>query len=171
MGKKSNKPGVDRATKFVYDFSEGDASQKSLLGGKGANLAEMTNLGLPVPPGFTITTEACNAYYAAGKQLPPGLWVVDLPDGADGARVVDAMGGAFPELANNPQRVAGRQRAPGRQAGWAGPPAHPGRAPLPAPRPGPARRPACLAGPAPRPPQTRAGSYSRRPRARCKRVC
>ena len=44
--------------KYVYDFSEGDKSMKDLLGGKGANLAEMTKLGLPVPPGFTITTEA-----------------------------------------------------------------------------------------------------------------
>ncbi|HTE65215.1 MAG TPA: pyruvate, phosphate dikinase [Candidatus Binatia bacterium] len=47
---------------------------RALLGGKGAGLAEMTKAGLPVPPGFTITTEACNAYYAAGKELPPGLW-------------------------------------------------------------------------------------------------
>jgi pyruvate,orthophosphate dikinase len=45
--------------KFVYDFTEGNKDLKDLLGGKGANLAEMTNLGLPVPPGFTITTEAC----------------------------------------------------------------------------------------------------------------
>jgi pyruvate, orthophosphate dikinase len=60
-------------TKWVYDFSEGDASQKFLLGGKGANLAEMTNLGLPVPPGFTITTEACNAFREAGSQFPNGL--------------------------------------------------------------------------------------------------
>ncbi len=60
-------------TKWVYDFSEGDASHKNLLGGKGANLAEMTNLGLPVPPGFTITTEACNAYRAAGRDWPNGL--------------------------------------------------------------------------------------------------
>ncbi|MDQ3783577.1 MAG: pyruvate, phosphate dikinase [Actinomycetota bacterium] len=59
--------------KWVYDFSEGDASQKNLLGGKGANLAEMTNLGLPVPPGFTITTEACNAYRKAGQDFPEGL--------------------------------------------------------------------------------------------------
>ena len=58
--------------KWVYDFSEGDASQKYLLGGKGANLAEMTNLGLPVPPGFTITTEACNAYREAGSASPTG---------------------------------------------------------------------------------------------------
>ncbi|MGZ4554190.1 MAG: pyruvate, phosphate dikinase, partial [Mycobacteriaceae bacterium] len=50
--------------KYVYDFSEGDKDQKALLGGKGANLAEMTNLGLPVPPGFTITTEACREFLA-----------------------------------------------------------------------------------------------------------
>ncbi|WP_432108313.1 pyruvate, phosphate dikinase [Streptomyces sp. AA1529] len=52
--------------KFVYDFSEGNKDLKDLLGGKGANLAEMTNLGLPVPPGFTITTEACKAYLDSG---------------------------------------------------------------------------------------------------------
>src|SRR6201990_993651 len=55
------------ATKWVYDFSEGNRDQKDLLGGKGANLAEMTNLGLPVPPGFTITTEACKAYLVTGS--------------------------------------------------------------------------------------------------------
>ncbi|MGH2828694.1 MAG: pyruvate, phosphate dikinase [Actinomycetota bacterium] len=59
--------------KWVYDFEEGNASQKHLLGGKGANLAEMTNLGLPVPPGFTITTEACNDYREAGQEFPEGL--------------------------------------------------------------------------------------------------
>jgi len=53
-------------TKYVYDFSEGNRDMKDLLGGKGANLAEMTNLGLPVPAGFTITTEACNAYMETG---------------------------------------------------------------------------------------------------------
>ena len=53
--------------KYVYDFSEGDKSMKDLLGGKGANLAEMTKLGLPVPPGFTITTEACRVYLHDGK--------------------------------------------------------------------------------------------------------
>jgi pyruvate,orthophosphate dikinase len=57
---------------YVYDFTEGDKDQKDLLGGKGANLAEMTNLGLPVPPGFTISTEACRAYLEAGD-LPAGL--------------------------------------------------------------------------------------------------
>jgi pyruvate,orthophosphate dikinase len=54
------------ATKWVYDFSEGSKDQKDLLGGKGANLAEMTNLGLPVPPGFTITTDACRHYLERG---------------------------------------------------------------------------------------------------------
>ncbi len=58
--------------KYVYDFAEGNKDQKDLLGGKGANLAEMTNLGLPVPPGFTITTTACQAYLATGKE-PAGL--------------------------------------------------------------------------------------------------
>src|SRR5687768_7055795 len=73
MPRKSRKVSVERSTKYVYDFSEGNASQKSLLGGKGANLAEMTNLGLPVPPGFTITTEACNAYREQGQAFPDGL--------------------------------------------------------------------------------------------------
>jgi pyruvate,orthophosphate dikinase len=59
--------------KYVYAFREGNRDQKFLLGGKGANLAEMTSLGLPVPPGFTITTEACNAYMAAGNAMPDGL--------------------------------------------------------------------------------------------------
>ena len=61
------------ATKRVYLFEEGDKSMRDLLGGKGANLAEMSNIGLPVPPGFTITTDTCNEYYANGKQLPAGL--------------------------------------------------------------------------------------------------
>jgi pyruvate,orthophosphate dikinase len=58
--------------KYVYDFAEGNKDLKDLLGGKGANLAEMTNLGLPVPPGFTITTEACQSYLKSGRP-PEGL--------------------------------------------------------------------------------------------------
>ena len=54
--------------KYVYDFTEGNRDLKDLLGGKGANLAEMTNLGLPVPPGFTITTEACKVYLESGEE-------------------------------------------------------------------------------------------------------
>ena len=64
-------------TKWVYTFgdgaAEGRAGDKNLLGGKGANLAEMCSLGLPVPPGFTITTEVCNAFYASGRTYPAGL--------------------------------------------------------------------------------------------------
>ena len=64
-------------TKWVYDFgggaSDGDASMKNLLGGKGANLAEMSNLDLPVPPGFTITTEVCTVYYELKRRYPEGL--------------------------------------------------------------------------------------------------
>ena len=59
-----------RARKYVYAFEEGSQEQKYLLGGKGANLAEMTNIGLPVPPGFTISTDACKAYMAAGDTAP-----------------------------------------------------------------------------------------------------
>ncbi len=60
-------------TKYVYDFEEGNKDMKYLLGGKGANLAEMTNMGLPVPHGFTVTCEACNAYRAAGRKFPDGM--------------------------------------------------------------------------------------------------
>jgi pyruvate, orthophosphate dikinase len=61
------------ADKYVYDFQEGNRDMKNLLGGKGANLAEMTNMGLPVPHGFTVTCEACNAYRAAGRHFPDGM--------------------------------------------------------------------------------------------------
>ena len=61
-------PAPRQSAKYVYDFAEGNKDLKDLLGGKGANLAEMTNLGLPVPPGFTITTEACRAYLATGER-------------------------------------------------------------------------------------------------------
>ncbi len=66
------------AKRYIYAWgggrAEGDASMRDLLGGKGAGLAEMTSAGLPVPAGFTITTEACNDYFAAGEELPAGLW-------------------------------------------------------------------------------------------------
>ena len=66
------------AKRYIYAWgdgrAEGNGGMKDLLGGKGAGLAEMTNAGLPTPPGFTITTEACNDYFAAGKRLPDGLW-------------------------------------------------------------------------------------------------
>ncbi|MEG1551797.1 MAG: PEP/pyruvate-binding domain-containing protein, partial [Oscillospiraceae bacterium] len=59
--------------KYVYLFSEGNGSMKELLGGKGANLAEMTNLGMPVPQGFTISTEACTKYYEDGETISPEI--------------------------------------------------------------------------------------------------
>ncbi|MDX9912245.1 MAG: pyruvate, phosphate dikinase [Phycisphaerales bacterium] len=73
----ATKPTKPKAGKMVYYFgksrTEGDATLKDLLGGKGANLADMTSIGLPVPPGFTITTDACAKYYEGGKRLPHGL--------------------------------------------------------------------------------------------------
>ena len=65
---------VQSTKKLVYRFDEGDAGMRELLGGKGANLCEMSQLGLPVPPGFIITTEACLDYYSRDRQLPAGLW-------------------------------------------------------------------------------------------------
>jgi len=66
------------AKRYIYAFgggnADGNGEMKGLLGGKGAGLAEMTRAGLPVPPGFTITTEACNDYFSAGEKLPDGLW-------------------------------------------------------------------------------------------------
>ena len=60
--------------KYVYMFPEGNGSMRELLGGKGANLAEMTGLGMPVPQGFTITTEACTRYYEDGKVIAANNW-------------------------------------------------------------------------------------------------
>nr|MBF6590919.1 pyruvate, phosphate dikinase [Ktedonobacterales bacterium] len=93
--------------KWVYLFSEGNASMRDLLGGKGAGVAEMTNAGMPVPPGFTITTEACNTYYEEGKRLPPGLWDQVLA----ALRVVEAqMGKRFGDK-DNPLLVSVRSGA------------------------------------------------------------
>src|SRR5205085_5578431 len=61
-------------TKWVYLFSEGSKDMRDLLGGKGAGVAEMTRAGMPVPPGLTITTEACRKYYELHREFPQGLW-------------------------------------------------------------------------------------------------
>ena len=87
--------------RYIYAWGEGTAEgngkMKDLLGGKGAGLAEMTLAGLPTPPGFTITTEACNDYFAAGKQLPEGLW----QDVLDAMREVERRSGkGFGDPAN-----------------------------------------------------------------------
>ena len=80
---------------YVYDFADGNKDMKDLLGGKGANLAEMTRLGLPVPPGFTITTEACRAYLAAGAE-PAGAARRGRRPPAPGSRRPWASGSATP---------------------------------------------------------------------------
>ena len=94
--------------KWVYDFEEGDASQKNLLGGKGANLAEMTNLGLPVPPGFTITTKACNAFREEGQQFPEGL----LDEVAEHRKKLEERMGRQIGDPNDPLLVSVRSGAP-----------------------------------------------------------
>jgi pyruvate,orthophosphate dikinase len=93
--------------KWVYLFTEGNAKMRDLLGGKGAGVAEMTNAGLPVPPGFTITTEACNAYYASGKQFPPGMWDQALA----ALRIVEEQIGRRLGDAQNPLLVSVRSGA------------------------------------------------------------
>jgi pyruvate,orthophosphate dikinase len=82
---------------FVYFFGEGTKDMKKLLGGKGANLSEMTNIGLPVPPGFTITTETCNLFYELGKKWPEGLWEQVL---SNLERLENKMGMKFNDLVN-----------------------------------------------------------------------
>ena len=93
--------------KFVYEFSEGDASMKNLLGGKGANLAEMTGLGMPVPPGFTITTEACTQYYADGETINDDIKAEIL---SYVAKLEQSIGKKFGDL-DNPLLVSVRSGA------------------------------------------------------------
>lgn len=92
---------VARVKKYVYFFGEGKAEgrgdMKALLGGKGAGLAEMTNLGIPVPPGFTITTEACNEFFRHKQKDPPGMWDQVLK-GLE--RVEKIMGARFGDRTN-----------------------------------------------------------------------
>jgi len=97
--------------KYVYLFADGQAegagNMKDLLGGKGAGLAEMTNAGLPVPPGFSITTEACTAYYSTGEKFPEGMWEEAL---AALAKVERATGKKFGGV-ENPLLVSVRSGA------------------------------------------------------------
>ena len=99
------------AKRYIFAWgagtAEGDATMRDLLGGKGAGLAEMTSAGLPVPPGFTITTEACNDYFAAGEQLPAGLW----DDVLAAVREVEARTGKGFGDAANPLLVSVRSGA------------------------------------------------------------
>jgi pyruvate,orthophosphate dikinase len=99
------------STKYVYFFggntADGDASQKNLLGGKGANLAEMCRVGLPVPAGFTLTTEVCNYFYDHGKQYPPEL----KAQVADAMKKTEEVMGAKFGDAKNPLLVSCRSGA------------------------------------------------------------
>ncbi|MDY2835167.1 MAG: pyruvate, phosphate dikinase, partial [Candidatus Aphodomonas sp.] len=95
------------ATKYVYLFNEGNANMRELLGGKGANLAEMTNIGLPVPYGFTITTEACTRYYEDGKTIADEI-VKQIYDAL--AVVEEKAGKKFGDL-ENPYLVSVRSGA------------------------------------------------------------
>ncbi len=95
------------AKKYVYSFKEGSKEMKSLLGGKGSNLAEMTNLGLPVPPGFTITTEACLRFYDEGEQLWPEL----LEEVYEHLREVEELTGKKFSDTENPLLVSVRSGA------------------------------------------------------------
>ena len=106
---------MQKPDKFVYFFaageSEGNASMKNILGGKGANLAEMTSLGLPVPPGFTISTEICSHFYENGGNLPE--WVRPAAETAL-ARVEKKIGKKFGDV-KNPLLVSVRS---GARASW-----------------------------------------------------
>jgi pyruvate,orthophosphate dikinase len=93
--------------KYVYMFEEGNARMRDLLGGKGANLAEMTNIGLNVPAGFTVTTEACREYYAGGSGFPAGLWEEILP----AVQKVEAVSGKKFGDPQNPLLVSVRSGA------------------------------------------------------------
>jgi len=95
------------ATKWVYLFEEGSATMRSLLGGKGAGCAEMTRAGLPVPSGFTITTEACNAFYSSGKRFPDGMWEQAL----EALKTVEQKTGKKLGDASNPLLVSVRSGA------------------------------------------------------------
>jgi len=92
---------------WVYLFSQGNADMKHLLGGKGAGIAEMMRIGLPVPPGFTITTEACNEYFARGQKFPPGLWTQVL----SALQTVEKQSGRRFGSANHPLLVSVRSGA------------------------------------------------------------
>lgn len=112
MTQQITRSGLDEAVKqsprkWVYLFSEGNAKMRDLLGGKGAGVSEMTNAGLPVPPGFTITTEACNAYYDSEKHFPQGMWEQTLAS----LKIVEQQTGKNFGKAENPLLVSVRSGA------------------------------------------------------------
>src|SRR5919201_2701891 len=98
---------VATKTKWVFLFGEGSKEMRDLLGGKGAGVAEMTRAGMPVPPGFTISTEACRQYYAAGRKFPNGMWEQAL----EALKDVESKAGKGFGDANNPLLVSVRSGA------------------------------------------------------------
>src|SRR5215203_5388850 len=100
-------PVIATDRKWVFLFEEGDANQRDLLGGKGAGLSGMARAGLPVPPGFTITTEACNAYFDSGDQFPDGMWEQSL----EALKVVEQRAGKGFGDPKNPLLVSVRSGA------------------------------------------------------------
>src|SRR6186713_1871412 len=109
--KTKAKPKAPAAGKFVYLFgrkTDGNGSMKALLGGKGANLAEMSRIGLPVPPGFTVTTEVCTYYYANKRTYPKAL---DAQTRAGMANIEKIMGTKFGDKKNMPLLVSVRSGA------------------------------------------------------------
>src|SRR5476651_1204999 len=110
--KKSAAPAKGKSVKYVYTWgdakADGDGSMKPLLGGKGANLAEMTRIGLPVPPGFTITTDVCTYYYA-NKRTYPATLQAEMEKGV--ANMEKIMGCKFGATSGMPLLVAVRSGA------------------------------------------------------------
>ncbi|HQY89063.1 MAG TPA: PEP/pyruvate-binding domain-containing protein, partial [Tepidisphaeraceae bacterium] len=104
---KASAKGVKRVYYFGDGKAEANGTMKALVGGKGANLAEMTRIGLPVPPGFTITTDTCNEFYKTNKQLPPAL-LAEVQ--ANIARLEKSLGKKFGDP-KNPLLVAVRSGA------------------------------------------------------------
>jgi pyruvate,orthophosphate dikinase len=98
----------DRNHQWVYLFAQGSGDAKDLLGGKGAGLADMTHAGLPVPPGFVITTEACTAFYAYDRQFPEGMWT----QAREALKKIEADTGKRFGDAKNPLLVSVRSGAP-----------------------------------------------------------
>ena len=105
------------STKYVYFFggktADGDGKMKELLGGKGANLAEMCKIGIPVPPGFTITTEVCAAYYEQGKKIPEAAIPADRRGPQEGRSRPSARSSATPPTrCSSPSAPARRSPCP-----------------------------------------------------------
>jgi pyruvate,orthophosphate dikinase len=97
-----------KQTQWVYSFEAADGDQRNLLGGKGAGLADMTAAGLPVPPGFIITTEACRAYYHSGKSIPDEMWSQTL----EAMQELEHTTGRFLGVPSNPLLVSVRSGSP-----------------------------------------------------------